>query len=61
MFWKAYFLAKQELIMRARLRVHDFTTGKNFSFKQSGNKEFHTFSWESEFIKALENFASVFA
>ena len=47
--------------MRARLCVHDFATGKNFSFKQSGNKEFHTFSWESEFIKALENFASVFA
>ena len=47
--------------MRARLRVHDFATGKNFSFKQSGNKEFRTFSWESEFIKALENFASVFA
>ena len=61
MFWKAYFLAKQELIMRARLCVHDFATGKNFSFNRSGNKEFRTFSWESEFIKALENFVSVFA
>ena len=61
MFWKAYFWAKQELIMRARLRVHDFATGENFSFYRSSNKEFRTFFWESEFIKALENFGSVFA
>ena len=60
-FWKAYFLAKQELIMWARLHVPDFATGKNFSFNQSGNKEFRIFSWESEFIKALENFVPVFA
>ena len=46
MFWKAYFLAKQELIMRARLRVHDFATGKNFSFNQSGSKEFRKVNLE---------------
>ena len=34
------FCAKQELITRARLRVQDFATGKNFSFNQCRYKEF---------------------
>ena len=42
-FWKAAFFAKQELIMRARLRVQDFATCKNFSFNQCHNKEFCCF------------------
>ena len=33
------FCAKQELITRARLRVQDFATGKNFSFNQCHYKE----------------------
>ena len=40
---ESLFLAKQELITRARLRVHDFTTGENFSFNQRHNKEFCVF------------------
>ena len=35
--------AKEELITRASLRVHDFATGKNFSFNQYHNKEFSVF------------------
>ena len=42
-FWKAAFFAKQELIMRARLRLQDFATCKNFSFNQCHNKEFCCF------------------
>ena len=42
-FWKAAFFAKQELIMRATLRVQDFATRKNFSFNQCHNKEFCCF------------------
>ena len=38
-FWKHLF-AKQELITRAKLRVQDFATGKNFSFNQCHNKAF---------------------
>ena len=37
------FCAKQELITRARLRVQDFATGKNFSFNQCRYKEFCVF------------------
>ena len=40
---ESLFFAKQELITRARLRVHDFTTGENFSFNQRHNKEFCVF------------------
>jgi len=39
--------AKQQLITRVRRRVPDFETGKNFSFNQSGNKEFCVFSRKS--------------
>ena len=49
------------MIMRARLRVQDFATGKNFSFNQCHNKEFYVFSQESYVIKAIENFFPVFA
>ena len=59
-FWKHLF-AIQELITRARLRVQDFATGKNFSFNHRHNKEFCVFSQKSNFIKAIENFFPVFA
>ena len=42
--------------MRASLRVHDFATGKNFSFNQCHNKEFWVF-----LRKVIENFSPVFA
>ena len=58
---KQHLFAKQELITRARLRPQDFVTGKNFSFNQCHNKEFGVISWESYFIKAIENFFPVFA
>ena len=51
---------QNELIMRARLRVQDFASGKNFSFNQCHNKEFCVVSRESYFIKAIENFFPVF-
>ena len=35
-----HLFAKQELITRARLRVQDFGTGKNFCFNHCHNKEF---------------------
>ena len=38
-----------------------FATGKNFSFNQCHTKSFAFFSWESYFIKAIENFFPVFA
>ena len=53
--------AKQELITRAGLRGQDFATGKNFSFNQCHTKRFAFFSREIYFIKAIENFFSVFA
>ena len=59
-FCKASF-AKQELTTRARLRGQDFATGRNFSFNQCHTKRFAFFSRESYFIKAIENFFSVFA
>ena len=59
-YFGKHLLAKQELITRARLRVEDFVTGKNFSFNQDPNKEFAFFSRESYFIKAIENFFPVF-
>ena len=49
------------MIARARLRVQDFATGKNFSFNHCHIKEFCFFSQESYFIKAIENFFPVFA
>ena len=49
------------MITRARLRVQDFATGKNFSFNQCHNKEFYVFSQESYVIKAIENVFPVFA
>ena len=49
------------MITRARLRIQDFATGKNFSFNHCHNKEFGVFSWESYFIKAIENSFPVFA
>ena len=43
-YFGKHLFAKQELITRARLRVQDFATGKNFSFNQCHNKEFFFFS-----------------
>ena len=60
-YFGKHLFAKQELITRARRRVQDFATGKNFSFNQYHNKEFCVFSRESYFIKAIENFFPVFA
>ena len=56
-----HLFAKQELITRARLRGQDFATGKNFAFNQCHTKRFAFFSRESYFIKAIENFFTVFA
>ena len=61
MHFGKHLFAKQELIARASLRVHDFATGKNFSFNQCHNKEFYVLSQEIYFIKAIENFFPVFA
>ena len=55
-YFGKHLFAKQKLITRARLRVQDFTTGKNFSFNHCHNKELCVFSQESYFIKAMENF-----
>ena len=60
-YFGMHLFAKQELITRESLRVHDFATGKNFSFNQDRNKEFEFFSRESYFIKAIENFFPWFA
>ena len=60
-YFAKYLFAKQELITRARLRGQDFVTGKNFSFNQCHTKSFAFFSWESYFIKAIENIFPVFA
>ena len=46
--------------MRARLRVQDFVTSKNFSFNQCHNKQFSVFSSEIYFIKAIKNFFPMF-
>ena len=43
LYFGKYLFAKQELITRARLRVQDFGTGKNFCFNQCHNKEFLSF------------------
>ena len=43
LYFGKYLFAKQELITRARLRVQDFGTGKNFCFNQLHNKEFLSF------------------
>ena len=59
-YFGKHLFAKQELIMRARLRGQDFATGKNFSFNQCHTKSFAFFSGESYFIKAMENFLPVF-
>ena len=42
-YFRRHLFAKQELIMHASLCVHDFATGKNFSFNQCHNKEFYVF------------------
>ena len=42
-YFGKHLFAKQELITRARLRVQDFGTGKNFCFNQCHNKEFLSF------------------
>ena len=42
-YFEKHPFAKQELIMRGRLRVQDFVTGKNFSFNQGHNREFCVF------------------
>ena len=60
-YFTKYLFAKQELITRARPRGQDFATGKNFSFNECHTKSFAFFSWESYFIKAIENFFTVFA
>ena len=54
------FKTRRELITPARRCGQDFATGKNFSFNQYHNKQFCVFSWESYFIKAVENFFPVF-
>ena len=46
-YFEKLFFAKQELITRARPRVQDFATSKNFSFNQSNNKEVCVFFQES--------------
>ena len=61
LYFEQHLFAKQELIMRARLCVQDFATGKNFSFNQHHNKQFCVFFRESYFMKAIENFFPVFA
>ena len=60
-YFAKHLFAKQEPITRVRLRGQDFATGKNFSFNQRHTKSFAFFSWESYFIKAIENFFPVFA
>ena len=42
-YFGKHLFAKQELITRARLRVQDFGTGKNFCFNQCHNEEFWFF------------------
>ena len=48
-----HLFAKQELIMRARLRGQDFATGKNFSFNQCHTKSF------AFFLEAVGEFSTV--
>ena len=48
------FCAKQELITRARLRVQDFATGKNFSSNQCHYKEFCVFFSRKSCYNCLE-------
>ena len=60
-YFGKHLFAKQELITRARPRVQDFATGKNFSFNQCHKKEFRVSSQESYCIKAIENFFPMFA
>ena len=61
-YFRKHLFAKQELVTRARLRVQDFGTGKNFCFNQCHNKELMSFfSRQSYFIKAIANFFTVFA
>ena len=57
-YFGKHLFAKQELITRARPRVQDFATGKNFSFNQCHKKEFCVSSQESYCIKTIENFFS---
>ena len=59
-YFGKHLFAKQELITRARLRGHDFGTGKNFSFDQCHAKSFAFFLGKF-IIKAIENFFLVFA
>ena len=51
-YFGKHLFTKQELITRARLRVQDFATGKNFSFNQCHNKEFCVFSRGKWFCKS---------
>ena len=51
-YFGKHLFAKQELITRARLRVQDFGTGKNFCFNQYHNKEFLSFFSVKLFYKS---------
>ena len=50
-YFGKHLFAKQELIMRARLRGQDFATGKNFSFNQCHTKSFAFFFSRKLFYK----------
>ena len=52
MYFGKHLFAKQELITRARLRVQDFGSGKNFCFNQYHNKEFLSFFSVKLFCKS---------
>ena len=52
MYFGKHLFAKQELITRARFRVQDFGTGKNFCFNQHHNKEFLSFFSVKLFYKS---------
>ena len=55
-------MAKQELIMCTKLWLQHFVAGKNFSFNQFHKERvLLNFSQGGYFIKAIENFFSVFA
>ena len=45
-YFGKHLFTKQELITRARLRLQDFGTGKNFYFNHCYNKEFLSFFFQ---------------
>ena len=61
-YFGRHLFCKTKTDCACKLRVQDFTTGKNLSFNQCSKQEsFAFFSQESYFIKAIENFFPVFA